>query len=299
MKTKNRSLLSLVVILCAVFMTLQVVEIKTYAEPPLIKSSLTSSSDSMTNDPLSSESSWSHKMKEFVQTHIDQIAAQEPIFAEWQQAAFHIQPVGPGLQEWIVVLTAEQREVGYLIIGLDEEMNFVLIEYGQALEQLWGSAKEEHQNRLLQHFAGDFSTIYSGLFIGATDNHSLINYRTGEEYEHVKPEEVQAFWQAERVQQLLHTEKSLPLAADPIVFYGVEHNPVTAFDSTHSYMFVAQLIPRVTGLYSVYGWHQWAVAGDTPADSEYPGLYIGLVDEGIRYFSASYLQKIGSFQQVP
>lgn len=244
-----------------------------------------------------SPSPWSVKRQETIEGWIEQIASKDASFANWQGASFDVQPVGPGLQEWIVIVTQKKQEVGYLIIAMDQNEEFVLIEYGKGLEQIWG-ASGHHQDLALQEFGPRFSIVYSGLFIGATDENQsgLYNYVTGENYEHVQLAELQPYWHGEKVEKLQQSVRSASLSADPIVFYGEQYEEADSFEAAHSYMFVAKLIPRVTALYEVYGWHQWTEGTFSSMDEQ--SLYIGLVDEGLRYFSSSYLKKIGVFNQI-
>ncbi|GIQ71307.1 hypothetical protein DUZ99_08400 [Xylanibacillus composti] len=54
----------------------------------------------------------------------------EPRFQEWAHAARSISPIGPGTHGWVVMLSREQQEIGYLVVHADETGQLVLSEYG-------------------------------------------------------------------------------------------------------------------------------------------------------------------------
>lgn len=53
-----------------------------------------------------------------------------PAFAEWQGAAWDVYPLGPGTHGWVVLLTKDGKEIGYLVISAAEDGQLSLAEYG-------------------------------------------------------------------------------------------------------------------------------------------------------------------------
>jgi hypothetical protein len=56
--------------------------------------------------------------------------AQEHKLVPWQEATFHIEPLGPGTHGWLVHVLDQQTPIGYLIIHALEDGGFRLAEYG-------------------------------------------------------------------------------------------------------------------------------------------------------------------------
>jgi len=56
--------------------------------------------------------------------------AEEHKLVPWQDATFHIEPLGPGTHGWLVHVLDQQTPVGYLIIDALEGGGFRLAEYG-------------------------------------------------------------------------------------------------------------------------------------------------------------------------
>ncbi|WP_135554270.1 hypothetical protein [Paenibacillus cymbidii] len=53
-----------------------------------------------------------------------------PDFAGWQDAAWDVYPLGPGTHGWVVLLTKQGKEIGYLVISAAEDGQLSLTEYG-------------------------------------------------------------------------------------------------------------------------------------------------------------------------
>ncbi|MDF2938890.1 MAG: hypothetical protein K0Q90_4263 [Paenibacillaceae bacterium] len=54
----------------------------------------------------------------------------EPGFEGWNAATWTVYPLGPGTHSWVVLLQADSREIGYLVLTADGE-DYRLQEYGQ------------------------------------------------------------------------------------------------------------------------------------------------------------------------
>ncbi|GAA0350687.1 hypothetical protein [Bacillus horti] len=251
---------------------------------------------------------WSNKLHDFTQEVIREIASQDTSFEEWAQATFTIHTVGPGSKQWLALVSQNGQEVGYLIVGLNEQEEFVLVEYGTGFEYILNSDTfgEKHSPEQPMTQEPQPTMIYSGLFMGQEFQGSPQNFLTGEVYEHVDLSLVQPSWAGQKVQKLLNHTEAKTLAADPIVYYGSSHEIATELEESHSYMYVAELLPQVTALYTVQGWHNWSIApsSDKTAQTDEisiqdEGVYVALEeDEGTRYLALSYLKEQGSFQII-
>ncbi|WP_152394333.1 hypothetical protein [Paenibacillus guangzhouensis] len=51
-------------------------------------------------------------------------------FTVWKGAEYTISPLGPGLHSWLVQLTKQNKELGYLIVSATESQQLTLSEYG-------------------------------------------------------------------------------------------------------------------------------------------------------------------------
>lgn len=56
--------------------------------------------------------------------------AREEGFENWQKAAWNSYPLGPGTHGWVVILTNDGQDVGYMIVHATENGSFRLTEYG-------------------------------------------------------------------------------------------------------------------------------------------------------------------------
>lgn len=66
-------------------------------------------------------------------SHIDHwkndLSKNDP-FKEWQHASYSIYPLGPGTHGWLVLLSKQEKEIGYMIISASEDHELTLAEYG-------------------------------------------------------------------------------------------------------------------------------------------------------------------------
>jgi hypothetical protein len=51
-------------------------------------------------------------------------------FTAWQDASYSIYPLGPGTHGWLVLLSKQDKEIGYMIISASENQEPILSEYG-------------------------------------------------------------------------------------------------------------------------------------------------------------------------
>ncbi|MBP1989160.1 hypothetical protein [Paenibacillus eucommiae] len=66
-----------------------------------------------------------------------QLLAKKQGFESWQKASSIIEPLGPGTHGWVVILTKDGQEVGYMIVHAVEDGSFRLTEYGTGSNPLY------------------------------------------------------------------------------------------------------------------------------------------------------------------
>ncbi|GAB2693461.1 hypothetical protein ACFQWB_10155 [Paenibacillus thermoaerophilus] len=77
-------------------------------------------------------------MDEHIEQWIQALAETEP-FAEWLGASWDKQPLGPGTHAWVVVLSREGRDIGYLVVEALADGDYRLGEYGSGDYPLFGT----------------------------------------------------------------------------------------------------------------------------------------------------------------
>lgn len=237
---------------------------------------------------------WEDKFHLQVQGWIKQISARESSFKTWETAKWESYPFGPGSKQWIVLILDKGEEIGYLIIGEEENGELLLIEYGRNEDAVLSSVSERDD------LAGnDF--IYSGLLWAKNEKNVIVDLITNEAYEHVPIELLTPYWLGEKVEKLQLKQKlAIDVEKEPILFYSqlttTQVKEAAQFDASKSYFFQTELLPQVTALYNVLGVHYWDW---NPVTKEPTGLFVGLSDEGVRFLSLQYLNHIGHFSEVP
>ncbi|MHA0857825.1 hypothetical protein [Paenibacillus sp. CMAA1364] len=63
---------------------------------------------------------------------IVQELSEQPIFTSWKKSTLEYFPLGPGTHSWLVTVTMDQEEIGYLIFTAEDQKStkYVLSEYG-------------------------------------------------------------------------------------------------------------------------------------------------------------------------
>jgi hypothetical protein len=240
------------------------------------------------------ENQWEDKFHQQVQGWIKQISARESSFKTWETAKWESYPFGPGSKQWIVLILDKGEEIGYLIIGEEENGELLLIEYGKNEDAILSRVSER------EDLAGN-GFIYSGLLWAKNEKNVIVDLITNEAYEHVPIESLTPYWLGEKVEKLqLNQKVAIDVEKEPILFYSqlttTKDKETTLFDASQSYFFQTELLPQVTALYNVLGIHYWDW---NPATKEHTGLFVGLSDEGVRFLSLQYLNHIGHFSEVP
>lgn len=242
---------------------------------------------------INKEHQWEDKFHQQVQGWIKQISARETSFKTWEVAKWESYPFGPGSKQWIVLILDKGEEIGYLIIGEEENGELLLIEYGKNEGAVLSRASEREE-------LAEEGFIYSGLLWAKNEQNVIVDLITNEAYEHVPIEFLKPYWVGEKVEKLQFNKNIAMAEQDPILFYHPLTNnqatEVTLFDASQSYFFQAELLPQVTALYNVLGIHYWDW---NPVTKEQTGMFVGLSDGGVRFLSLQYLNQVGYFSQVP
>lgn len=251
--------------------------------------------ESSSLDEYSLSNQWQRAFEEQIEQWISEIANKDTQFAHWLNSTVETYPFGPGQRQWVVIiLNQEREEIGYLIVEQPaDQPNFYLIEYGQSEESILSRELQDDPLFLKHHF------FYSGLLWAKTEDERLVDLLTREIYEHVSLKQVTPFWLADLSGAELTENKNLSRRKqDPILFLSSalarqEAIKGEQLQEDEGYFYRAQLLPNVIGLYSVTSLHYWEELEPNQAKK----LYIGLEDEGIRYFSSTYLNELGTFQR--
>lgn len=235
---------------------------------------------------------WETTFQEQVEHWIIQISQQEAMFESWTDQEWESYPFGPGSKQWIILILNEGKEIGYLMIGETESGQLQLIEYGKS-----------DQSVLSQVIAGnnvgeDF--VYGGLLWAVKDNNVLVDLLTYEAYEHVALDSFTPSWLGEQVQLLEEGQFfAQKKEKEPVIYYppspseAVSLQKERELETSHSYLYQAEILPQVTALYNVIGLHHW------DSETETASSFIGVQDEGVRYLSYRYLDQIGTFSIIP
>ncbi|MNC34266.1 hypothetical protein D3C75_826920 [compost metagenome] len=115
----------------------------------------------------------------------------EPGFEDWAAATWTIYPLGPGTHSWVVLLQADSREVGYLVLTAEGD-SYRLQEYGQGAYPLF-SMNTLHRTLAQRGLISDSIPSYTITRIyaaplqgvwrvdGAADEPLYLDAKTGEE----------------------------------------------------------------------------------------------------------------------
>ncbi len=76
-----------------------------------------------------SESSFSERFEEAVKGWVSELSQQQE-YAAWHHAQWRREPLGPGMHGWIVILSDQERAIGYMVVSMDDSGKLQLSEYG-------------------------------------------------------------------------------------------------------------------------------------------------------------------------
>jgi hypothetical protein len=87
-----------------------------------------------------------------------QTLSKEKGFEAWQKATWTSYPLGPGTHGYVVLLFADGREVGYMIVGATKEGTYQLTEYGTGSKPLF-SLTTLYRSLVQQELISDHTTL--------------------------------------------------------------------------------------------------------------------------------------------
>lgn len=119
------------------------------------------------------------------------VLAREKGFEEWREATWKRYPLGPGQHGWLVLLSREGKDAGYLVVSGENE-KWQLLEYGNGESPLfsaatftrtlkqYGFAADEHAAATAQmRYAGAFQAVWQ---VGTGEQATFYDAITGEEF---------------------------------------------------------------------------------------------------------------------
>ncbi|MCY9591890.1 hypothetical protein PC41400_10380 [Paenibacillus chitinolyticus] len=136
-------------------------------------------------------------LNEHIVRWIDSLAGQKG-FEGWKRAKWTVAPLGPGTHGWIVLLTDNGRETGYLIVSAAENGTLQLIEYGTGEHPLFSTRTlyrtlvqhaiipasmsyqawlDSAETRLRRLYTDAFHAVWT---VPAGNNRILVDAKTGE-----------------------------------------------------------------------------------------------------------------------
>lgn len=124
-----------------------------------------------------------------VERFMKQLALQ-PGFEPWQQASWTSYPLGPGMHGWVIIVSAEGSETGYLVIHAGEPDTYKLTEYGKgsyplfSLQTLHRSLVQleliEYPHQIERLYFGPLQALWK-ITVQNADRIWYIDAKTGEE----------------------------------------------------------------------------------------------------------------------
>lgn len=74
---------------------------------------------------------WDTVFAEQIDKWITHIAHTEDNLSHWNTSTWNTQSLGPNSRQWLVTLTNNQDNIGYLIISVDQNNQPILLHYGE------------------------------------------------------------------------------------------------------------------------------------------------------------------------
>lgn len=117
---------------------------------------MTSAAKTETNSPSPSspaEETSDGKRHDFIDQWIQELAKQSE-FAGWKEAKWDEYPLGPGMHGWVVTISKNDQEIGYLIVSSTPQGELQLTEYGTGASPIF-SLKTLYQGMVQQELISD------------------------------------------------------------------------------------------------------------------------------------------------
>lgn len=264
-----------------------------------------------------------------VEEWIEALAA-EPEFARWRDAQWERYPLGAGMRGWVVILSDQQGECGYLVISGYPDGQFQLAEYGAGPYPLFSEQTLNSSLALTEQPEG--AIAYTGLYMErhyysplqhvwrviTADGELILDAKTGERFE-LRQQDGTAYGEETGYAEtdeggIGSLVNAGPYASLDAAAYTPEFDPYydlgwiaedgvnikdlqqlqALLDQQTTLTFVSSAYGgQITTAYAVTGYHQWK--GGPP--------YIALYNDfsGSRYVPAEYVMRTGEFHtaQMP
>lgn len=230
---------------------------------------------------------WQASFENQIQTWSKELSKQDERFIPFTEAAVQYEALGPNSRQWIVSFKKNHRNIGYMIVGQNEENQWLLLEYGLGEYPLFDESAIEpfHSN------PKNRTPRYAGLESVWVTSEGLFDAKSGEKYPSdakVSKFDYTAYVSGE--DQLIQVNHKEPGAEEPWI------RPAEAIRSEESLLqqlstdeisYMAQLFGKtVLAPFSVIGYHYWGKE-----------LFIELEDNGSRFIPYDYAIQLGAFQK--
>lgn len=249
------------------------------------------------------ESGWDKQFQTKIHSWMDTIATRDAQFKQWQNAKTDVQTLGAGQHQWLVSISQNGKQVGYLVVGElpspKGAEKFVLLEYGVGEYILFDDAFAPREIAAEPVYDG----FASHWLLTQNPAAQMVNAKTGESYptdftaneavmNSLSVDELAAEGQSLTQARVLRSEEASPFDQISWVYdlYSAsdvslgqlwqqqsEAGPVT--------LTVPMYHSRVLAPFVVGSLHLW---NDQNA-------YVGVWDEGLRFVPYSYAHKVGTF----
>ncbi|MGD8191601.1 hypothetical protein ACQCN2_16595 [Brevibacillus ginsengisoli] len=256
------------------------------------------------------EKTWTVAFSQQINVWIKELSTADHQFDDWKGAKTSVQTLGPNSMQWLVTLSARDKQVGYMVVAEEKQRKeqqspqFVLMEYGLGEFVLFNDTIAPRQKGALPIYDG-FASYWK------FDQNGLPQYvdaKTGEHYP--------SMFQPDKGIMETLSQEDLALAGFPLTktstLQQVETDPFDTIDwmqaqpikttettpalwehfanttTKKSFVVTASLFQdEVLAPFTVGSVHVW---GDKT-------LYIGVWDEGLRYLPSAYITKVGKIVQ--
>jgi hypothetical protein len=251
------------------------------------------------------ETDWDKRFHTQVQQWMNTIIERDPSFRDWKNARIDAQSLGANQHQWLVSITRDGRQVGYMVVGESPasgtQPTFVLLEYGVGEYILFDDAFAPR--------AVAAEPVYDGFashwLVARQEQRELVDAKTGETYpasavagppvittlseaELVRPEEVLTAARVlsgavqdpfDRIDWLTDTSNRRQLTWTDL-WQKTSAGPVTLTVPLHH--------SNVLAPFAVQSLHLWNGRA----------AYVGVWDEGLRFVPYAYAMKVGQFHAV-
>jgi hypothetical protein len=254
------------------------------------------------------EGEWSGSFQRNLRQWIETISEKDPQFALWKQAQTEVKALGANQHQWLVTITHESKQAGYMVVSEvesgpdgDQEPVFALLEYGTGEFILFDQEIAPRDDTAVPVYDG-FASFWQ---IKKENTTEYIDAKTGEAYPaSFQPDspmmasvEPQALATADKrltKAQVLADREVSPF--DQIDWVNPPQqkqdtakadawNELPAIASGTSAILTVSLFQnQVTAPFTVGSLHVWSKEA----------AYVGVWDDGLRFLPVSYASRVGT-----